>query len=105
MINFPEITSLRYCSYAEYEITEIPMITTAHKSTIKAPQIKSTMPHASELLTSRKCGLMYEASKMVLSGTKGEEYMTCYIWFERVVCADYDYIRNISIRLIHYVII
>ena len=26
--------------------------------------------------------------------------MTCYIWFERLLCANYDYIRNVVIRSI-----
>ena len=38
---------------------------------------------------------------MMLSGGKVMGNMMCYIWFEWVLYADYDYIRNVLIRSIY----
>ena len=46
-------------------------------------------------------GVMLEARKHGWVEQKVMSNMTCYLWFERVLYADYDYIRNYLIRSIY----
>ena len=42
-----------------------------------------------------------EVGQGVLSGQNGICNMTCYIWFERILYADFDCIINVVIRSIY----